>query len=310
MSGLTRAQFLALLAGGASAVALRPWLSARATESDALDRRPIPSTGEVLPVIGLGTYRTFDIGTNEEERQSRRDVLRLLLDGGGRVIDSSPMYGRAEAVVGALLAELGDPDLPFVATKVWTRGREAGIRQMTESIDKLGKTPLDLMQIHNLVDWRTHIDILRAWKAEGRIRYLGITHSTRSSLDDLADALNAVPEIDFVQCAYSIGVRDAARRLFPVAAERGVAVLVNRPYEQGGLFRRVKSSPLPDWASEIGAESWGQVFLKFILAEPAVTCVIPGTGNPRHLRDNLAAGRGPLPDAAMARRMASFWDAL
>ena len=271
--------------------------------------RPIPSSGEALPCIGLGTWQTFDIGDDAAERAQRREVLELLFAGGGRVIDSSPMYGRSEAVVGDLLAEMGAPSEAFLATKVWTRGRESGIRQMTSSAQRLKTDVIDLIQIHNLLDWKEHLPTLRAWKESGKIRYLGITHYTRRALDDLSDIIEREP-LDFVQMAYSIGVRDAERRLLPLAAEKGVAVLVNRPYEGGNVFRRVRGEPLPGWAEDFGAATWGQFFLKYLLGHPAVTCAIPGTRKPKHLLDNLAAGRGRLPDPSERKRMVSFWEKL
>jgi diketogulonate reductase-like aldo/keto reductase len=299
---LTRAEFLKLSLGAALAGAgIRP-----AWAQTAIRRRAIPSSGEALPVVGLGTWQTFDIGGDPGERESRREVLRLLLEGGGTVVDSSPMYGRSEGVVGDLLAELGAADRAFLATKVWTRGREAGIGQMEQSARRFRRPMIDLMQVHNLVDWKVHLPTLREWKAEGRFRYIGITHYTSGALDDLARVIEAEP-IDFVQLAYSIAVADAEKRLLPLAADKGVAVLVNRPYEKGGVFRRVKGEALPAWAAEFDCASWGQFFLKFILAQPAVTCVIPATSKPKHLLDNLEAGRGRLPDAAMVKRMAGHW---
>jgi diketogulonate reductase-like aldo/keto reductase len=262
-----------------------------------------------LPVIGLGTSRVFDIGPDEADRAPRRDVLRLLFGAGGRVIDTSPMYGNAETVVGELLDDLGAQQLPFMATKVWTRGRDSGVTQMDASIAKLRKRPIDLIQIHNLVDWRTHLATLREWKEAGKVRYIGITHYTSSALDDLAAIVEA-EKIDFVQCAYSISVRDAERRLLPVCADRGVATLINRPYERGGVFRRIGGRPLPPWAADFDCASWGQFFLKFILSHPAATCVIPGTSKPKHMSDNAGAGRGRLPDATQRARMAALWDDL
>jgi len=304
---LTRAAFLKLL-GGAGALLACPVATAGATLAP-MATRPIPKSGEALPVVGLGTWQTFDIGAGEAARAPRREVLRQLFEAGGKVIDSSPMYGRSEAVVGDLLAELGTRDQAFLATKVWTRGREDGIRQMERSLARFRAERIDLMQIHNLVDWKTHLKTLREWKAAGRIRYLGITHYTTSALDDLAEIIAREP-IDFVQLAYSLEVRAAERRLLPLAADKGVAVLVNRPYEKGALFHRVRGRALPGWAAEIDCASWGQVFLKYILANPAVTCVIPGTSKPKHMIDNAGAGRGRLPDEAERQRMAAFWDSL
>lgn len=271
--------------------------------------RPIPRTGEPLPVVGVGTWQTFDVATTPEELQPRKEVLRVLFEGGGRVIDSSPMYGRAEQAVGILLKDMRAFDKAFLATKVWTSGEAAGIRQMTDSAAKMGAR-IDLMQVHNLLDWRTHLKTLRAWKAQENVRYIGITHYTVPALDELATVIRAEPEIDFVQLAYSINVREAEARLLPLCAERGIAVLINQPFDSGDLFRKVRGKALPGWAAEIGCASWGQVFLKYILGHPAVTCVIPGTAKPEHMRDNVAAGMGRLPDAAERKRMADFWDGL
>ena len=267
--------------------------------------RPIPSSRETLPVIGLGTWQTFDVGSDAGERGPRRQVLQRFVTLGGRVVDSSPMYGRAEAVVGDLSAELGLRDSLFLATKVWTRGREAGLAQMEASRRRLRTRVLDLMQVHNLVDWRTHLATLQDWKRSGRVRYVGVTHYTASAYGELEWALRSEP-VDFVQFNYSVVERDAERRLLPLAAERGVAVLINRPFAEGALFRRVRGQPVPSWAAEIGCKSWAQLFLKWIVAHPAVTCVIPATSRPEHLEDNMLAGVGALPDAAMRSRIAGL----
>jgi diketogulonate reductase-like aldo/keto reductase len=276
----------------------------------ALLTRPIPSTGEAMPVIGLGTWPVFDVGSAESERQPLREVLRRLVDAGARVIDTSPMYGRAEAVTGDLVAELAARPQVFLATKVWTSGETAGIAQMQRSAERLRSPVIDLMQIHNLVDWRTHLATLRRMKEDGRVRYIGITHYTNRALTDLARILDTEPGIDFVQCGYSIAERAAERDLLPVAARRGVGVLVNQPLGQGGLVRRLRGRALPDWAGEVDCVSWAQLLLKYVLAEPAVTCVIPATRNPDHLTDNLAAATGRLPDAGQRRRLRALWDAI
>ena len=304
---MSRAAFLRLLAAG-GASALLGGGAARAAEGG-LITRPIPSSGAPLPVVGLGTWLAFDVGASDSDRAAQKEVLTRLVAGGGSVIDSSPMYGRAEQVVGDLLSALGTRDQAFIATKVWTRGRDAGIAQMEQSFRRFRTDRIDLMQIHNLVDWETHLPTLREWKAAGRFRYLGITHYTSSALPDLARVLEQAP-FDFVQLAYSIGVRDAEQRVLPLAAERGVAVLVNRPYERGALFRAVRDRPLPLWAADFDCASWGQFFLKFILGHPAVTCVIPGTSKPKHMADNLGAGRGALPDAGQRKTMLAFWESL
>lgn len=268
--------------------------------------RPIPSTDEALPVIGIGTWQGFDVGGREAERAPRREVLARLFAAGGSVIDSSPMYGRAEAVVGDLLPETPGHERAFVATKVWTRGHRRGARQMNDSFRLLGVETIDLMQIHNLVDWRAQLETVRAWRDEGRIRYLGITHYTTSAFGDLEGVMRR-ETLDFVQLPYSIGLTGADERLLPLAADRGIAVLVNRPFEGGGLFRSVRGEPLPGWAGDLGCETWPAYFLKFILAQPAVTCIIPGTGNPDNADAALAAGSGRLPDSAEARRMRDHW---
>ncbi len=264
--------------------------------------RKIPRTGEALPVIGLGTWQTFDVGASEAERAPRLEVLRAFLAAGGRVVDSSPMYGRAEEVTGELLAALPGAPRPFLATKVWASGQAEGEAQLRESMRRMRADPLDLLQIHNLLDWEVHLPTLRALKARGAIRYAGITHYARSAFDEL-EAILRKERVDFVQLPYSAATRAAEARLLPAAAKTGTAVLVMRPVEEGDLFRAVKGKPLPAWAPELGATAWSQVFLKFILSHPAVTAVLPATANPRHLAENVAAGTGPLPDAALRRRM-------
>jgi len=266
-------------------------------------RRPIPRTAESLPVIGLGTWQTFDVGSSESARAPLRDVLRELVRGGGNVVDSSPMYGQSEIVVGDLAAELNLHKELFLATKVWTSGREAGIRQMEQSFQHLRTKRMDLMQVHNLVDWRTHLVTLRQWKEQGKVRYIGVTHYTASAYDELAQVLKS-EELDFVQINYSVIEREAEQRILPLAAERRIAVLVNRPFAQSGLFSKVRGKSLPAWAKEIGCASWAQFFLKFVVSHPTVTCAIPGTSNVQHLIDNMQAGTPPLPDQATRERMA------
>jgi diketogulonate reductase-like aldo/keto reductase len=265
--------------------------------------RRIPRTGEELPVVGMGTWRTFDAGDNPAERARLGEVLRRLFEAGGRVIDSSPMYGRAEQVVGELL---GASPRPFLATKVWTSGRQEGIEQMRRSMRLMWPSgagrPFDLMQIHNLVDWRNHLPTLRAWKEAGTIRYWGITHYVPSAFEEMETILRT-EKPDFVQLPYSVGVREAEKRLLPACAEAGAAVLVMRPFEGGSLFREMLKRPLPAWAAEIDCTSWAQIFLKFILGHPAVTCPIPATSNPEHMADDARAGFGRLPDEAMRRRI-------
>ena len=276
----------------------------RASAASTLLQRPIPSSGETIPAIGLGTWRTFDVGSGADVRAPLKDVLQKFVELGGRVLDSSPMYGTAESVAGDLAGGAHLTDKLFWATKVWTSGAAAGVTQMEQSLARLRVKRLDLMQIHNLLDWRTHLKTLREWKTAGRVRYIGVTHYTAGAYDELERVLRAEP-LDFVQVNYSIGEREAERRILPLARERGVAVLVNRPFTEGGLFQRVRSTPLPAWAAELGCESWAQLFLKWILAHPAVTCVIPATSRVAHLVDNMKAGVGPLPDAAARERMAA-----
>jgi len=269
--------------------------------------RKIPSSGAELPVIGCGTWRGFDVGADPGQRARLAQVLGTLFEAGGSMIDSSPMYGAAEGVVGDLLSQVAARDKAFVGTKVWTRGRDAGIAQMQRSLQLLRRPRLELMQIHNLVDWQTQLATLRAWQAEGRIRYLGITHYTASAHGDL-EAVMRAEKLDFVQLNYSLDDRAAEQRLLPLAAERGIAVIVNRPLGGGGLASALRGRPLPGWAGDIGCESWTQVLLKFVLGHPAVTCVIPGTGNPAHMADDVRAGFGPLPDAALRARMVAEWE--
>ena len=276
----------------------------------AMITRQIPSTGEAMPVIGLGTWQVFDVGSGDPARPKLAEVLRLLVEAGGRMIDTSPMYGRAEAATGDLVAEAGLRPRLFLATKVWTSGRDAGIAQMRRSAELLRSPVLDLIQIHNLLDWRTHLAPLRRMKGDGKVRYIGITHYTTGSLSELARILETEPGIDFVQCGYSLETRDAETRLLPVAAERGVAVIVNQPFETGGMFRKVRGRELPEWAAEFDCASWAQLFLKYLIADPAVTCAIPATGKPEHMADNLKAGIGRLPDAAMRERIRRFWETL
>jgi diketogulonate reductase-like aldo/keto reductase len=267
--------------------------------------RSIPSSGEKIPALGLGTWRTFDVGASATERAPLKDVLQRFAELGGRVVDSSPMYGAAESVVGDLATDLAITDTLFLATKVWTSGRNTGVAQMEQSLRRLRTQRLDLMQIHNLLDWRTHLRTLREWKAAGRVRYVGVTHYTSSAYDELERVLRGEP-LDFVQVNYSLAEREAERRILPLARDRGVAVLANRPFSEGNLFQRVRGQALPEWAAELDCESWAQFFLKWILAHSAVTCVIPATSRPQHLVDNMKAGTGNLPDAATRERMAAL----
>ncbi len=270
-----------------------------------INTRPIPSTGEQLPIVGIGTWQTFDVGNNSMQRAELKKVLQTFVELGGEVMDSSPMYGTSEKVVGDLAADLGIVNQLFMATKVWTSGEKAGIDQMQDSIQKMRRQPMDLMQVHNLLDFKTHIKTLQKWKAEGKIRYMGITHYVDSRHNEMAELIKKYP-LDFIQINYSIQSRNAEKRLFPTAQDKGVAVLVNRPYEGGQLFRKIKNVALPTWAKDYDINSWGQYFLKFILSHPAITCVIPGTSKLKHLQDNMGAGLGGLPDEKGREKLASF----
>jgi aryl-alcohol dehydrogenase-like predicted oxidoreductase len=266
--------------------------------------RKIPSSGEMIPVIGLGTWQTFDVGTGPSDRAPLEAVLKEFVAMGGRVIDSSPMYGNSEKVVGDLAVKLGVRDKLFIATKVWTRGREAGVKQMEESLRMLRTDHVDLMQVHNLIDAEAHLATLRVWKEAGRIRYIGVTHYTASGHEAVARLIASQP-LDFIQINYSVGEREAERRLLPLARERGVAVIANRPLAGGDLIRRLSVRPLPPWADEIDCESWAQLLLKFVVSHPAITCAIPGTSKAAHLRDNMRAGMGRLPDEKQRARIAA-----
>ncbi len=280
-----------------------------ADAAPAMMKRPIPASGEALPVVGLGTYQSFDVGNAAAERDPLKEVLRLFVQQGGTLVDSSPMYGPSESVVGDLAAELGLIGNLFMATKVWTSGREAGIRQMEESLRRMKVERMDLMQIHNLLDWKIHLATLKQWKAAGRIRYIGITHYHSGAYAGL-ERLMKTKDFEFVQFNYSIAEREAEERILPLARELGVAVIVNRPFAQASLFSRVRGKEVPAWAAEFDCKSWGQFFLKYILGHSAVTCIIPATGKPQHLLDNMMAGIGRLPDEATRRKMAAFTDSL
>lgn len=266
-----------------------------------LATRPIPSTGEALPVIGCGTYVGFDVAPGSAGYAQLPGVLDALFAAGGSVLDSSPMYGRAEATTGELLAAAGSRSRAFIATKVWTSGGEAGLAQIEQSFARLATDRIDLLQVHNLLDWRVQLATLRRLKEAGRVRYIGITHYTASAYAEVQAVLRA-EKLDFLQINYALDDTAAAQHLLPLAQARGVAVLVNRPFGGGGLLRRLQGRPLPGWAADIGCTSWAQVLLKFVLSHPAVTCAIPGTSRPAHMLDNLAAGRGTLPDAAFWRQ--------
>lgn len=274
----------------------------RFSQTEEISKRPIPATGEKIGVIGVGTWQTFDVGQTADEQEPLREVLTSMVGRGSTVIDSSPMYGNSERVVGHLSAEAGVNDRLFIATKVWTSGEEAGRRQIEESFRLLRRKKLDLVQVHNLLDWKTHLKTLRQWKEEKRIRYIGITHYLDSMHDEMAEIISA-NSVDFIQVNYSLRSRNAEKRLLPTAADRGVAVLINRPFEGGALFLAVRGKTLPTWGRDFGCDSWAQFFLKFIISNQHVTCAIPGTSKVTHLLDNLKAGTGALPDQRQRERM-------
>jgi diketogulonate reductase-like aldo/keto reductase len=303
----SRRRFCQALSAGAAVAAWAPRHSA-AAEAQMLKRK-IPSSGEELPVIGLGTSGVFDVGGGSAERAPLTQVLKILIDAGGSLLDTSPMYNRAEAVAGDLIAAQDLRDRMFIATKVWTRGKDAGVQQIENSMRLLKSPTLDLVQVHNLLDLQTQLANVRALKAQGKLRYTGITHYTVASHTDLENVIASEP-LEFVQLNYSIVTRQAEQRLLPLAAERKVAVLVIRPFEDGALFARVRGKALPAWAVEVDCKTWAQFFLKFIVSHPAVTCVIPATASPEHMADNVQAGLGQMPDQKMRERMAAHVAAL
>jgi diketogulonate reductase-like aldo/keto reductase len=274
-----------------------------------ISKRMIPSSGEMLPVIGLGTWEQFDVAENSGERNNLAEVLKIMAEGGGKIIDSSPMYGRSEGMVGDLTTSTHLADRFFYATKVWTSGERQGIAQMEESFRRMKRSTMDLMQVHNFLDWQTHLKTLAKWKEEGKVRYTGVTHYVVSAHDDL-ERIVRTNKIDFVQFNYSIRIRNAEKSLLKGCSDHGVAVIVNEPLEKGALFKLVKGKTLPEWAVKNDIHSWGQFFLKYILAHPAVTCVIPGTSDPGHMKDLLAAGCGRLPDEKLRKKMVAWMEDL
>jgi diketogulonate reductase-like aldo/keto reductase len=301
---VNRRGFLQLLGAGPAFI---PGISL--AQNAKIMTRKIPSTGEELPAVGLGTWQVFDAGNDTAARAPLRTVISEFAKAGGKVIDSSPMYGSAESVAGDLVAELGLRDRLFVATKVWTRGRAEGIAEMERSFKRLRVTTMDLMQVHNLLDVDVHTKTINDLKAKGRIRYCGITHYAASAHAEVERQLKK-EKYDFLQINYSLAERQSETRLLKLCAEKGVAVIANRPFAEGAMFRRISGKPLPPWAAEIGVASWAQYFLKWIVGHPAITCVIPGTGKPEHVADNVAAGFGRLPDERMRRQMAEYYDSL
>jgi diketogulonate reductase-like aldo/keto reductase len=270
--------------------------------------KKIPGSGESLPVVGLGTYQVFDVEGSAEELEIRRKIVELLIDNGGNLLDTSPMYNRSEKAIGDVMQIADNRKQLFLATKVWTNGQSAGVRQMQRSADLMQTEVIDLMQVHNLRDTAVHMDTIREWQADGRIRYSGLTHYTAGAHAALAKEMQQYKP-DFIQINYSLGEPEAADRLLPMARDLGVAVLINRPFQSGRLFRAVSGKSVPDWATEF-ADSWGQFFLKFIISHPAITCVIPATSKTTHMIDNLGAGTGTLPNAAIRQRMLNYFENL
>jgi diketogulonate reductase-like aldo/keto reductase len=307
-NSLSRRELLKL-AGYTGLAASLPFADFFKQDKTMLKRRILSSAAEMLPVVGLGTWIQFDVGKAEEDRQPLREVLKKMTELGGKVIDSSPMYGNSEEVVGDLVAATGLADKFFYATKVWTNGEQEGIKQMQASLRKMRRSTMDLMQIHNLMDWQTHLKTLKKWKEEGKIRYIGITHYTVASHEQL-EKIVKTEKIDFVQFNYSLRVRNAENSLLKAAQDNNVSVIINEPFEKGSLFSAVKGKDLPAWAADYDIKSWAQFFLKFILSNAAVTCVIPGTSNPEHLADNMGAGYGKLPDEAGRKKMVEFVEKL
>ena len=306
---VTRREAAKVIGGTAAGLFLPITPRAANESSSAMLTRSIPSSGEKLPVIGLGTWQAFDVGLTADSRRQLEEVLSLFVKFGGRVIDSSPMYGRAEEVIGDLTATLGILDKLFLATKVCTHGKESGIKSMERSMALLRTKRIDLMQVHNLVDVHTHLATLREWKEQGRIGYVGITHHEAGAFGEIEKLMRS-EKLDFVQINYSLMEPEAEQSLLPLAHERGIAVLANRPFGAGDLFDKVRSKPLPDWASEFDCRSWAQFFLKWIVAHSAITCAIPATNKAGHLEDNMQGGTGRLPDPKTRRRMVEFVSSL
>ncbi len=307
---ISRRQFISL----AATVGIGMVLSEEVFATSAAIHKTILKTGEKLPVIGMGTSRTFDAGNDAELLLKLEEVTRTFFDMGGGIIDSSPMYGTSQKVIGQLLAKVNHGKMNgknnlFAATKVWVKGRQQGLEQMEQSLQQWGIKNFDLMQIHNLVDWQAHLETLQQMKADGNIRYIGITTSHGRYHDQLQEILKK-HDFDFVQLSYNIANRDVESPLLSIAQEKGIAVIVNRPYQRGDLFRKVRDRPLPPWAQEFDCNSWGQYLLKYVVSHPAVTCAIPATTKVKHMKDNMLAGRGRLPTARQRVKMFKYFDSL
>jgi diketogulonate reductase-like aldo/keto reductase len=305
---IKRRRFLKMGAG--LGLSLVPWAKYVFARSDVIQQRLIPKTGERIPAVGMGSWLTFAVGDDVAARAIRVKVLQTFFAQGGRLIDSSPMYGTSEAVIGYCLKTLHAQEQVFAATKVWTRGWQAGIRQMQRSRLRWGVKRFDLMQVHNLLDWQTQLETLKGWKRAGKIRYIGITTSHGRRHGDFEHLMATEDAIDFVQFTYNIADREAEQRLLPLAAERKLAVIINRPFQGGGLFDQVAAKPLPAWAGEIDCHNWAQFFLKFIISHPAVTCAIPATSRVDHMRENMGSLRGRLPDDGLRKKMQNYYQSV
>jgi diketogulonate reductase-like aldo/keto reductase len=305
---LSRRELIWRLVAGTAATALWPLVSAAQARGPILARR-IPSTGEALPVVGLGSWITFNVGDDPVARDNCANVMRAFLDAGGRLIDSSPMYGSSQAVIGYGLSKLRSPSTVFSAEKVWTGSERAGPRQLEESRRRWGVSRFDLVQVHNLVNWERHLPALFAMKAAGQIRYVGITTSEGRRHAQIEQLLRT-QSLDFAQVTYNVLDREVEQRILPIARDRGIAVIVNRPFREGALIRHVERHPLPAWARDIDCANWAQFLLKFIVSHPAVTCAIPATSNVAHVRENMGAAYGRLPNDATRRRMIAYVERL
>ena len=308
---INRRQVLQLSAGTLAYSSLGPYATQAVTSTSTLlmIERPIPSSGELLPVMGMGTSRTFDTPADPESLAKLTEVVQIFLEGGGKVIDSSPMYGKAESRVGDVLRGMKNPPPVFAATKVWTSGEERGVSQMEESARRMDVKVFDLIAVHNLKDWKTQLATLKRWKEEGRVRYIGITTSHGHSHEVVLEVMRSEP-LDFVQFSYNIEDREAEQALLPLAKERGIATMINRPYQRGALFVKSKDHPLPELAADLDCTSWGQFYLKFILGHAGVTCIIPATASPSHMADNMRANFGRVPDANQRQEMLQIFASL
>ena len=293
----SRRDFIAL-----SSLSFLPTLSNASMLNESMLKRVIPSSGEEMPVIGLGTSRVFDIERSKNELNVREKILDIFYENGGRLIDTSPMYGMSEEIIGITAKKYIEKNRFFLATKVWTEGRENGMRQIEESFQKMRTDKISLIQVHNLLDWKTQIKTLRSLKDEGRIDYIGITHYKSNAFDEMIKIMKA-EKVDFAQFNYSMGEREAEQKILPFCKDNGIATLINRPFMRGRLFREVQEKKLPSWVSDYDIDSWGQFFLKYIISHDAVTNIIPATSKPKNMLDNARAGMGRMLGKKAKKRM-------